>query len=626
MSRLVVGLVMAVALLVSACSEQPTEVSPPAAEAGPSAAAVATCTTSPDEILALINQVLPRGPLRASVAALVNALPPRAQDRIKLVVRNRIFVIQDLILRGFYAGRLNGGTSDETFDKVLRLIAALYRYVCLTPPVFPEVDEGSDVVAGVVFPNSPTTTLAVPSGNAAVTIPAGAAPAPTTIVISILPDSPGPLNTTLNQYPLFYKFSGTTATGPVEFRQVVTAGVCLRNNPGEGVNLDDLRLAHNIGLNFGDVEVLPLVDGPEVPGLDCSDVPEAPIGQVGAARGAALDFMLQALAPLSRALLPQPLSATSLLLATVGVGGTTRKFSPFGVVDIESNPARLDYSPDADAFSSLAAEPGGTVTPPSVTLRSAKGDPIPDWPVVFTVTSGEGSLNGATTVTVNTGSNGVAGVGTWTLGEGPGINTVTASPRTVEQSSPSLPYRPAGVFAPASLNFTATATGGIDYESSGWRYLVSANGSFPLPIADFDEPDYEDTGWSTGAAGFGQDDGPGGNQCDLVLNASATVWPTGTEILIRKPFSVPDGVSSVQVSVAVDNDAKVFVNGTDVTASAGAELNGDGFVSHEGCPTQGSFVFTAPVTDGVNWLAIHARDRGGSSYVDAEVSAGVLVE
>jgi hypothetical protein len=324
------------------------------------------------------------------------------------------------------------------------------------------------------------------------------------------------------------------------------------------------------------------------------------------------------------AFLPGELHAATLALKTTGVGGTTKKFSPFGIVDIASNPASLNYDPNAGTFGNLVAVPGGSVTAPSVRLVSQGGNPIPSWPVTFAVTGGGGNLGGQTTVTVNTNSNGVASAPVWTLGTTPGLNTVSATPTSVTQSPATLPatpppYRPAGVFSPVSLAFSATAVGDIAYESTGWRYLISDDGEFPVPTEDFFQPNYSDAGWLTGSAGFGED---GGNQCSLILNNTDTPWPVNTEILLRKPFRVGAGVTTMQVRVAIDNDIKVYVNGVDITGTAGATLDQDGFVIHEGCPTRGSAIFTAQVTAGVNWLAIHGRDRGGSSYVDAEVVVG----
>ena len=66
---------------------------------------------------------------------------------------------------------------------------------------------------------------------------------------------------------------------------------------------------------------------------------------------------------------------------------------------------------------------------------------------------------------------------------------------------------------------------------------------------------------------------------------------------------------------------QVFVNGVNITASAGATVGG--FQVHEGCATQGSLVFSASngilVPGASNLIAVYARDRGRTSYFDMEV-------
>lgn len=72
-----------------------------------------------------------------------------------------------------------------------------------------------------------------------------------------------------------------------------------------------------------------------------------------------------------------------------------------------------------------SAEPGTPVAvPPAVTVRDANGNPNAGVVVTFAVASGGGSVTGAT---ATTNSAGVATVGSWTLGPGAGINTLTAS-------------------------------------------------------------------------------------------------------------------------------------------------------------------------------------------------------
>jgi hypothetical protein len=88
-----------------------------------------------------------------------------------------------------------------------------------------------------------------------------------------------------------------------------------------------------------------------------------------------------------------------------------------------------------------AAAAGSSVpVPPSVIVKDANGNPIAGVSVTFAITSGGGSVTGAT---ASTNAAGIATVGSWTLGPSAGPNTLSAS-------SASL----------ASVSFTATATAG----------------------------------------------------------------------------------------------------------------------------------------------------------------------
>jgi adhesin/invasin len=63
-------------------------------------------------------------------------------------------------------------------------------------------------------------------------------------------------------------------------------------------------------------------------------------------------------------------------------------------------------------------------TPPSVLVTDTYGNPVQGVTVAFTVASGGGSLTGAAPTT---NASGVATVGSWTLGDTPGDNSLTAS-------------------------------------------------------------------------------------------------------------------------------------------------------------------------------------------------------
>ena len=83
----------------------------------------------------------------------------------------------------------------------------------------------------------------------------------------------------------------------------------------------------------------------------------------------------------------------------------------------------------------------GVATPPSVQVSSRGGEHIPGLRVIFAVTSGGGTVTGAT---VETDVNGVAAVGGWTLGTQAGVNKLTATVAEVD----------------TGLVFTATGTQG----------------------------------------------------------------------------------------------------------------------------------------------------------------------
>jgi hypothetical protein len=62
----------------------------------------------------------------------------------------------------------------------------------------------------------------------------------------------------------------------------------------------------------------------------------------------------------------------------------------------------------------------------------------------------------------------------------------------------------------------------------------------------------------------------------------------------------------------------VFINGTDISG---------GGVEHEECPLIDEFLFHAPdsiLITGTNLLEVHARDRGGESYLELRVLVEVL--
>ena len=148
----------------------------------------------------------------------------------------------------------------------------------------------------------------------------------------------------------------------------------------------------------------------------------------------------------------------------------------------------------------------------------------------------------------------------------------------------------------------------IPYLDTGYRYKVVSPANSGLG-AGF-ESGAEPAGFADGAAGFGTVSGA----CPLNATAVNTTWPANTDILLRKALTLPAGASNLKVSVAIDNDVQVFINGTDI--SGGVQV-------HENCATQDSFVFTAPdgiLNTGGNLLAVRGIDRGVIAYLDVRVT------
>src|SRR5207247_127234 len=107
--------------------------------------------------------------------------------------------------------------------------------------------------------------------------------------------------------------------------------------------------------------------------------------------------------------------------------------------------------------------PVGTVvgTRPAVLVRDQFNNPVANVAVTFAVASGGGSVTGASQLT---NANGLATLGSWTLGTSPGSNTLTAT-----ASGPAIAGNP--------VTFTATGTAG-----SASSIVISAGDNQNAPV------------------------------------------------------------------------------------------------------------------------------------------------
>lgn len=137
------------------------------------------------------------------------------------------------------------------------------------------------------------------------------------------------------------------------------------------------------------------------------------------------------------------------LAITGAPGARTLIFASSGYAPATSTPISIGVGAPASVAVAAGAgqtAPAGTPVPvrPAVLVRDAGGTPVAGVAVAFVVTSGGGNVTGGATTT---GTDGVATVGGWTLGNSAGSNTLQA---TVGAND----------VAGNPVTFTATATAG----------------------------------------------------------------------------------------------------------------------------------------------------------------------
>ncbi len=199
-----------------------------------------------------------------------------------------------------------------------------------------------------------------------------------------------------------------TDPGPTVFRVDVTAGICVET---EGLSIAEQRLLHLHKLDFegGEAVVTPL-ENVSAAFLPCDEPIPPPIGLTPIGRGV-LGLATAGWHQFVRLVMPTPLSA-----AHVGAGGLTGSFSRIGW----ALPAQMTIQA---GDGQTAAASTAVLTPPSVILKDSSGAPVAGETVTFSVGLGGGSITDAV---ATTGTDGIATVGSWTLGGAPGTNTLIA--------------------------------------------------------------------------------------------------------------------------------------------------------------------------------------------------------
>ena len=421
------SLLAAAGILAAGCTTDDQQPDP----MGPSAQAV------PDQQADLVLRCRDNGLIVVQLAAILSAKAParlyqEAVARFALVESALLFRKKALAQRRALdlidwlidnRANLINPTTQTTRTRLANVIDAILCIVGLPPTGTPL---GANTGIGVVPANNPTPVIiTTPNGTAGLLVPQNVAPDKDIfgnpipgVVVTVTPVGTTPLITPLDQYG---QTVDLTASQEVEWRAGgVTVAIC--------VTADDsffgrLRVGHQGGLGpfFGLIEILPNAAPGDIGAIvgTCS----SGFGN-RSTLGGLRDFA-------ARVLLPQPLQA-AVLATTGGVGGTTKRFSPFRAVD-----PLLQVVAQPTSTAGTVGSP--VAQPPAVLVRTFNGTPIPGITVGYT--SSPGTISPPSVVT---NGSGIAASSSWVLTLG--TNTATATP--VEPV-------PEINFTPTTVTFTA---------------------------------------------------------------------------------------------------------------------------------------------------------------------------
>jgi hypothetical protein len=131
-------------------------------------------------------------------------------------------------------------------------------------------------------------------------------------------------------------------------------------------------------------------------------------------------------------------------------------------------------------------------------------------------------------------------------------------------------------------------------EAQTWRYTTAR------PAPAWFQPDFDDSSWPQGPAGFGTEGTPGAHV--------RTLWNTA-DLWLRRTVTLPDSLPpSPMLRVHHDEDVEIYVNG--ILAATATSYTTD----YEALPLTPAA--KAALKPGQNLLAAHCHQTGGGQYLD----------
>jgi len=167
----------------------------------------------------------------------------------------------------------------------------------------------------------------------------------------------------------------------------------------------------------------------------------------------------------------------------------------------------------------------------------------------------------------------------------------------------------------AGLTVDLLSSNCLSYGAAGYRYQV-VNSNL---VSVFYATNFDESSFTNGQAAFASTNNPDG--CSYPYSTAVTFWHTNTDILLRRHFYITPGATNLNLGLAIDNDAQIYLNGIMITNAMTMYTNGtltiqafstNGWYHHVGCATNDSLVLNGIPTNcwhgGDNLLAVRGRD------------------
>ena len=337
---------------------------------------------------------------------------------------------------------------------------------------------------------------------------------------------------------------------------------------------------------------------------------------------------------------PKPLYATMI---DVGAGGRLKKgFSDFQF----ALPGKLEIV-EGDGQSAVVGT--AVAVNPKVIVTDLAGDPVEGARVRFAATAAACAALAAGTGT-NSASDGTVTSSPWLLTT-PGTNNLSACGRGLGGTDFNGPRTGVDPFQPIQAHFDGSDPVGGPVEVpvlTGSVTFTATGVTLPLTLVDFGDGGYNTygpcafsgtpaagttdcvppTGWPSPAAGVSATIGAvspfrGVSAVCAITPAGTTTFPTNNDIFVTKSFTAPVA-GTLQVTVQIDNDLKIWLDGVEQTnlipaTSNGSYNAGSTWWQHANCANLGPAVLNLPVSAGAHTISMWAHDWGTVSYLSMQV-------